>query len=84
MNHPSPSFSSCSDFQASEVVKEHIGIGHEPLEAETKFNLMQTSMTFLRGVNAQDRLFIALSNAHDDIQAMRELYKIILDAKALS
>ncbi len=84
MNHPSPSFSSCSDFQASEVVKEHIGIGHEPLEAETKFNLMQTSMAFLRGVNAQDRLFIALSNAHDDIQAMRELYKIILDAKALS
>jgi hypothetical protein len=66
------------------VVKEHIGIGHEPLEAETKFNLMQTSMAFLRGVNAQDRLFIALSNAHDDIQAMRELYKIILDAKALS
>lgn len=84
MNHPSPSFSSCSDFQASEVVKEHIGIGQEPLEAETKFNLMQTSMPFLRGVNAQDRLFIALSNAHVDIPAMRELYKIILDAKALS
>jgi hypothetical protein len=45
---------------------------------------MQTSMPFLRGVNAQDRLFIALSNAHVDIPAMRELYKIILDAKALS
>ncbi len=66
------------------MVKEHIGVGQDPLEAETKFNLMQTSMAFLRGVNAQDRLFIALSNAHEDIQAMKELYKIILDAKALS
>lgn len=66
------------------MVKEHIGIGQEPLEAETKFNLMQTSMTFLRGVNAQDRLFVALSNARDDFQARKELYKIILDAKALS
>jgi hypothetical protein len=66
------------------VVKEHIGVGQDPLEAQTNFNLMQTSMTFLRGVNAQDRLFIALSNAHEDIRATKELYKIILGAKALS
>lgn len=61
-----------------------MGGGAEITEPLRTFKLMQTSTAYLRGVNTQDRLFLALSDVNHSVEARQELYRIILTSKALN
>ena len=66
------------------MFSEHVGGGAEITEPLRTFKLMQTSTAYLRGVNTQDRLFLALSDVNHSVEARQELYRIILTSKALN